>query len=445
KVIEVSGLVQVSGIITISGHVKFIGTNEGTLQWTKGFWNAIVVNEGASATFEDVTLDGNDKTFDRSALLFKGTVAFNAGTIVKSFESTGYARAEEGTKGVIAVFEKGILNIYDGAMITGNTSERGGIISIYQDQDQTDKETTATLNMYGGTIEKNGTCTDAVIWNWFGYLNIYGGTVKAGGNVYAVEGRGNMTGFQAVTKIYGGTFEGEQKGAVCAGHDTDECQCDFTITGGVFSGRDAITVRECGTINIAGGKFTGTQYALKNQRGSLTVEGGEFFGESNAYYGTINTMAKEVVVGSSENDRENWDGSTSLNTYKYVMIGWIDENGINHHNTVLENAGVLTSGSYYLDEDKAFDEPVIIPDGATVNLCLNGHKLECTGPEDNTVDAAVIVNKGGTLNLRDCSTDGCGSIKGTNTAIGVLVNGTFNIDSGKVEGNIYGINGTGDG
>lgn len=91
KVIEVSGLVKVSGKITVSGHVKFTGTNSGTLQWTSGYWNAIVVEEGASATFENVTLDGNGNKFDRAALLFQGTVALNAGTTVKNFTSTGYS------------------------------------------------------------------------------------------------------------------------------------------------------------------------------------------------------------------------------------------------------------------------------------------------------------------------------------------------------------------
>ncbi|MCM1494061.1 MAG: hypothetical protein NC180_12695, partial [Muribaculaceae bacterium] len=328
-VIKVDGTVKVDGTLTISsGYVKFTGG--GTLQWSSAATNAVVIKEGANVTFENVTLDGNNKLFINSALLIEGTAAFCAGTTVKAFRSSGYSGAGAGNKGVIAVYGKGLLNIYDGVTITGNKST-SGIIALYQRDEQltSPPPSTATVNMYGGAIAGNTVDSDlGVIWNWCGNLNISGGTVTAEGSEYAVHTQGN-NGYNAATTISGGRFTGGKTGAVCAGKDSSN-KSAITITGGIFSGNKAATVNY-GTIDIRGGIYNGTGYALSCAgSGTLTVNAGEFTGGVKAYYGKINTQTDRVVVGKDKQSAVNWDKTSSLNNYQYVMIGEIDEEGKRH-------------------------------------------------------------------------------------------------------------------
>ncbi|MCM1326636.1 MAG: hypothetical protein NC094_04855 [Bacteroidales bacterium] len=474
-VITVSGTVQVSETITISsGYVKFTGG--GSLQWASGPRNAIVVAEGANVVFENITLDGNDKSFTYSALLIQGTAAFHTDTTVKNFTSNGRSGSGAGYKGVIAVYGKGVLNLYDGAVIMGNNSKSGGTISIYQyDDGNYTNPSTATVNMYGGTIQGNTlNSTNAnmgVIWNWCGNLNISGGAVTAEGNEYAVHTQGNKD-YNAATTISGGTFTGSKIGAVCAGKDSGN-KSDITITGGIFTGKVAATVNY-GTINISGGIYNGTDYALSNLgSGTLTVQGGEFLGGSKAYSGEIVTQTDKVVVGESKDVAANWDKQTSLNGYRYVMIGEIDGDGKNqdtggaapaeqHIHAVsvdcsqssgtqeafsvlgsggkLSESGVL-SGSYYLDADMDLEKRIVIRNGETVNLCLNGHKLTYTGSEEN----AIAVEQGGTLNLCDCNgSNGSHTFESPATEESVTLAGGMITRSSKVDAvgsgiRVYGI------
>ncbi|MCM1207896.1 MAG: InlB B-repeat-containing protein, partial [Ruminococcus sp.] len=83
--------------------------------------------------------------------------------------------------------------------------------------------------------------------------------------------------------------------------------------------------------------------------------------------------------------------------------------------------GVLSAGSYYLDADCYLATPIIINSGVTVNLCLNGHKLEYTGSGEN----AIVVN--GTLKLCDCN----GS-HGSYTFTSPATNGTVTVNGGVI-------------
>lgn len=319
-VITVSGTVDVSGTITVaSGYVKFTGS--GTLKWSSAPTNAIVVKEGANAVFENVVLDGNSKTFSQSALMLYGNVTLGNGVTVQNFYSSGGSGSYAGYKGVIAVYNEGLLNIQDGATITGNQS-KSGIIAIYQ-LDKGGGTSTAKVCMSGGTITGNTVDNQnmGVIWNWCGTLEISGGTVTAAGNEYAVLTQGNSGSYDAATMISGGTFTGETLGAVCAGKDSSN-NSKITITGGTFKGNVAATVNY-GTININGGSYQGSSYALQTNSGSLNVSGGEFLGGTAAYSGNVTTNTAKVIVGESRENVSNWDRSTNLNNYKYVAIGEI--------------------------------------------------------------------------------------------------------------------------
>lgn len=334
KVITVTGGVTVSGKLNISGHVKFTGG--GVLNWSSRDNNALEVAEGASAVFENVTLDGNNTYFNYSALLLRGTVEFGAGTTIQNFESSTTSNAVPGHKGVIAVCDKGVLNIKEGTVITGNKCN-SGIVSLYQTDDGgSSMPITAEVNIEGGLIEGNTVDNSnlGVVWNWFGNLKITGGTVTASANEYAVYTQGNEDRYAGTTEIYGGTFTGEEIGAVCSGKDPGNKKSKIIIAGGVFKGKVAARVNY-GTIDVRGGKYEGNQYALSGTgEGSLTVQGGEFLGGIAAYNGNITTKTHKVIVGESADSAVNWDKSTSLNDYKYVAIGDKDNAYVHTHTRV---------------------------------------------------------------------------------------------------------------
>lgn len=339
--------VTVSGKLTIDGNVTIKGG--GTLRWTSAGGNAMEVQEGAQVELENVTLDGNKISFSRSALLFRGNVTLKNGTVIENFKSTGGSGSSAGYKGVIAVYQNGVLNIYDGVTIRKNECG-SGIIALYQEDDgnPNKKPSSAIVNMYGGTIKGNTVKTlisdMGVIWNWCGNLNISGGTVIAEGGEYAVHTQGNYSVYNAKTVISGGTFTGVKNGAICAGKDSTN-NSEITITGGVFSGKTAATVNY-GTIEIRGGTYNGTQYALSsNGAGSLEVYGGEFTGGTKAYSGSITTQTNKVKVGNTKETAANWDKTTSLNTYKYVAIGEIATRVYNI--TYNKNGGTIADESNY--------------------------------------------------------------------------------------------------
>lgn len=70
--------------------------------------------------------------------------------------------------------------------------------------------------------------------------------------------------------------------------------------------------------------------------------------------------------------------------------------------TALDNSfkgGLLTSGNYYLATDVTLTSSLTIASGQTVNLCLNGHKLDANG------GAFVAIRNSGILKLCDCRQD----------------------------------------
>ncbi|MCH5155614.1 MAG: uL15 family ribosomal protein [Clostridiales bacterium] len=100
------------------------------------------------------------------------------------------------------------------------------------------------------------------------------------------------------------------------------------------------------------------------------------------------------------------------------------------HSTALTSAGELAADTkYYLEGDIKLTTDITVPSG-TVDICLNGHKLEGTG-----TGSVITINSGSTLNLYDC---GGGVITGGNAQNGggVYVNGgTFNMNGGAISGN----------
>jgi len=72
-----------------------------------------------------------------------------------------------------------------------------------------------------------------------------------------------------------------------------------------------------------------------------------------------------------------------------------------YHNKPLDSSftgGMLSSGNYYLTEDITLSSPIMIYEGYTVNLCLNGHVLKANFEND------PVIHNLGTLTVSSCAT-----------------------------------------
>ena len=99
---------------------------------------------------------------------------------------------------------------------------------------------------------------------------------------------------------------------------------------------------------------------------------------------------------------------------------------------------IADGGKYYLDG--SLNRDIVVPEGATVELCLNGKTLTGTG------EGSVIKINGGTLTLHDCSSEHTGKITGGNAENGggIYVDvGTLIMNGGTIYGNKATSNGGG--
>lgn len=106
--------------------------------------------------------------------------------------------------------------------------------------------------------------------------------------------------------------------------------------------------------------------------------------------------------------------------------------------------GELSEGNYYLKEDILLDTPITAQNGAEVNLCLNGCKLEYSAGYEAVISIADD-NENVTINICDCSADESGEVFNSNTDEGYVENAitvenasesnTLNIYGGRFIGN----------
>lgn len=114
--------------------------------------------------------------------------------------------------------------------------------------------------------------------------------------------------------------------------------------------------------------------------------------------------------------------------------------------SVYNNVFLLTSGSYYLEEDIVTTEQILVI-GDTVDLCLNGKRMAGTYSLRTGNFSRIFAVSGGTLNISDCcASEGTGNIQGSYVGQGgaILIQGrsggaegdlgTVNLYSGTVKG-----------
>jgi hypothetical protein len=213
----------------------------------------------------------------------------------------------------------------------------------------------------------------------------------------------------------------EKTGAISVA-DANAIENNGTLTvesGTISSGAYAIyTSGDDSTVSITDGTFTGTTAALaKGDTGSITVSGGTFSSDPSDYLASGYTSVAATK-----------DGVTTYTVELLTADNAVAVVGTAPYKTVQAAITAANSGDT-VTLMQSITEDVVIPEGKDIVLNLNGKTL--TGATSGA-DGNVIVN--GTLTLEDLV--GGGKVTGHNT---VDVYGTFNMKSGAIESNNYGV------
>ncbi|MBR5570329.1 MAG: hypothetical protein IKW10_05480 [Oscillospiraceae bacterium] len=279
----------------------------------------------------------------------------------------------------------GVMNIIDsgetGMIMTNYANAEGRTGSVFYVQNSKDNGA-GTLNLYGGTLTSAGHTKYGGIGGVGYRFNMYGGTIiggKAlkGGNLY-LDGEANV-------KLYGGRIVG---GAAEQGADIYSKR-NVTLGGNIQIGN--LYLESGKTIAIDGlteGASIGV--TLAESYGTLATNATqadlEFFhvGEDLELKlkGDELVIQQMVVVAPLEHEDH------------CVCGGWKDHTC--EPPTWEAWTGTWESGKYYaLTQDHEVNSTIMIPEGQTLNLCLNGHDLI------GAANVTRIFNVYGELNLCD--------------------------------------------
>ena len=403
--------------------------------------------------------------------------------------------ASDGSGCGVKVESGGTFNMY-GGKITGNTTNTyGGGVYVYGGNSK--------FNMYGGTITDNtATKGGGGVYVSGGTFTMNGGassvsknTAKNGGGVSVSSGTFNMND----GKISGNTGNG----VFVHDNATFTVSNTPTVTGNTITKNGAasnvfltwgakITIGT-GGLNCDDGSIGVTKGA--GRAGDAIATGankdysGKFFVDDNKYKVGYDETHKQLVLAEKD---------TSAETHTHCLCGkthtaigdhktdtqitfdtklWMDNGVLKKGNgdwtkgtvnradggAVSHEGYVLTTGSYYLDDNLTLNGAAILIDG-DVKLCLNGHTIDrANGNAALDYVIWVLGENNAHLTLTDCV--GGGTIKGggnggvdifgfctldmfggtitgnTNSGVNVGQFGEFNMYGGKITGNSAGFGG----
>lgn len=284
-----------------------------------------ITNNGTLTITGEGTVD--NVTNGKAAILNKGTLNLEGGTITRSAEPEGQTPADGKGNSYYVVFNTSgaTLNVKDGATIKGisafssavrndgNMTVSGGLIQ--QDDFIAVKNDSGTLVVKGGTIKS---ANDQAIQNW------KDATIEGG------ELDGNVTSFAwgdeaSSTKITGGTINGDvsainyiYNGNEATAAPVIEISGDAVVNGKLYAQKgtsanpaknENVTSGSQATVTVSGGTFSNpvpsdmaaANYApAKNSNGTYTVVPAEKIHKVTFVYGTgADDLVVEVVDGQA--------------------------------------------------------------------------------------------------------------------------------------------------
>lgn len=156
--------------------------------------------------------------------------------------------------------------------------------------------------------------------------------------------------------------------------------------------------------------------ASESEKDALTTAHSLAVGVADGDYNggvMLNSDFEKLFSDDEERSLLLTEGKAEISTGRvHAICGYIcnhlDEHGEPIHGQEIYNPSLetFTGGeprpgfnSYYVEKDIELDEPVVIKDGRTVNICLNGHMIS------NKNGPVFVIEEGATLNICDCYGD----------------------------------------
>ncbi len=393
-------------VISVTNHASYMGVLLGTeltiydcgttvRSYSKGSsYNEWALDEEFDETETTMLTTGGvitGMTYN-GGILNAGKLTINGGNIVGCGGGAGYY-------GAVHNAESGTL-IINGGSLLGNSS----VPAVTNEGTATLNDCVIAYNNEGG-IENKGTFT------------MNGGTIK-NNNETAVINKGTFT-------MNGGSVIDNKKD----GGIVNENNCTFTING---------------SVNISGNQEASGQYNSSTEQYDYTYYDADILIYSPLTLGEDFENAAESKIAVSTDRPENAEvysiitcaagkASTYINELRYLQAYPYDYYDTTYYmytegdNIVVSDvpqphthdevtftewtaaSGNLASGNYYLAESNAaaLTDDIIIPEEATVTLCLDGKTLDIGS---NYID----VKDGAEFNICDCQGDS-GKITGTHS------------------------------
>ena len=418
-------LFLVNGKLTLENYVVLTGgrtPDSGNIGITSGTGGGVYVNSSGVFTMNGGRISGNVATTQGGGGVYvnnSGVFTMNGGKISGNVAST--------QGGGVSVFA-GTFTMTGGEISDNTTGRSGGGVCI-SPAFRAGVFVESTFSMMGGSISGN------IVGDGFGGGGVYvdhhttftmsGGKindnlltswVSSGCGVY-LGGTFNMSGGE----ISGNTSSAEYAGGggVCIVGDAqlndDYIAGTFNMTGGKISSNDGGGVLAGGTFNMSGGEISGNAssagYAGGGVRvsnsGVFTLNGGEISDNSDsgvAVSGTFNMRDGAII-------RENRGNGVFLYGYgAFNMSGGAISDNI--------GTGVTLGSATYPANNATF--------------IMTGGKITGNTSIESTVPAIMA----GGVNIRygTFTMSGTAIING-NTGRGVYVQGTFNMNGGKINDN----------
>ena len=359
------------------------------------------------------------------------------------------------TGGTLTIMDSGT----DGTLIGGNVYTKssawkngaGGGHGVYVNGGAVTISGGTLQGGVGGLGTSSGGSGGSGISVQSGMVSVAGGTFTGGAG-----GGGSTGGAQgSAVVINGGSVSGNLSGTPTNGSGTEvqlytltvnradgSALADTAVTALTATDKLGYTYGMTGVKTDADGKLyvylPAGKTAVSVTAGGVTFSGSVTGGTPNT--ATLTPVHTHCVCGGSVTTGNHTSHSDLTftgvnNTDKFPGEVWNgNQNGL----------WKITEGSYYLTEDVTLTKPLVVAEGTTVNLCLNGHKLSASNGVFN------IFQVNGTLNLCDCA--GNGTLTGVTTTdggdpvINMSSDGVLNLYGGSIADNralgVYNSNGT---
>ena len=288
----------------------------------------------------------------------------------------------------------GGMNMYGGEVV-GYKAKQGSAITLFH--------TSATLNLYGGTVTGGEATTyGGAILLTNGNVNLIGGTVKNGTCNGKADG------------IYVKTVSNASANMTVA--DTFKAADPIVVemgVNGVFATGLTKDMSSCFTAK-------NSLYKVKYESGKLSLSGHEHCVCVDTCKELKDHTCKTIAAA-------DWTALTSANIADYFEAAKADTTG---------SKRFKANGSYYLTEDITLANIIEVGGDQEITLCLNGHTLT----SKSGARAMLVYGK---VNITDCSEDGSGKIIGRaqNYSAMMLYSGaTVNQYGGTIESGYTGTN-----